>query len=1420
MNELYEVRAKWYDLGVQLRMKTSDLDAIETEHPKNSNVCLRRMLSVWLTREVHSPPTWQTVVDALSSPAVGRPDVAENINLKYCTKDIHEDFSKEYGSKDKPFSVTETQVESLEREFTKLKHHVCESVQSQPVEVFKLRLTSIRNGEIHMGFLKELIHNKPTVVEIPFHLNYYLNFLNYSLLQHILDKFGDEHLQKKMDEYRAKVRLFLEQTLVRDFIRCWQKHKCPPQTEQLCFIVLKTTKNWETCTQADLENLRDTLAYKLFLPNFTLVFDKASCEGCLTVTYSTSSSLVTQLQTTIKESEVRKVFSNMEIETISVDGVVCYDSNFIRYIESNPMIHELMSTPVSPVSPVSRKTRRIVVAAKPFSVAEVKSQMESLENEFLKLKDDVCESVLTQPVDVFKFRLTSLRIGEVEHHMDYLKEIIRSTNTVVDILVELNGYLNFLNHGLLQHLLDKFENEQLQKRMDKYKVKLEHFFKHTQVCHFIDCWQKHRCQPPVEQLQHFIELKTTKNWETCTLQDLEDLKDRLATKLFLPKFIFVLEKASEGCLAVTFSVPPSLVAKLQRDIKRMKDFGEMEIEIITVDGVVCYTTPLKQLYTSRSLLQPLSDSKPKPLLPFRLARIEKHTQCLPHQTQTGSNIQEDTETVAKEISKLKVTESKHLLPFHLSQQTSMGSVPQEDTEAVTYTETTRELSQLKVMESKHKPLLPFRLSQHETSMRSALQEDIADIVYTKTTRELSELEVMKSKRKPISLARIEKQILSTSGMDFSTAPHTSYDPDLDPDSDSDSEFKPSDSNPTIHAAMYTPVSAAIVEQVFKSAPHNPPTTVTGLYSAYVLMRLEQHLSEHPEYSDMNMKVRTLADLPERVLGDLQQLCRLAYEGVSQQVIVFSSLPEGVSTLGLLQTVPQVYDEGEDRVSYKFLHYTVQEFLAALHLSHLQPQQLMTIIDTNYMRMVKTEYGREYYEATQLKTTFQFLAGITKLEPFPVDFLSDMLEKDGATMYRWLYESQNQSLLTSVLGSGERQLRLSYSATTTDYFAAGYCLAHSNCRWTVNFDFVSVDDVSVEFLSKGCNHQIPETDISSQLVSASFRYGGSITAEGVGHFLTIPNSLLQHIQLLDLHGNKLDRRGCELLAEGVQRMPCLEKLVLSWNSGIGCGGAVQLVSSLHSRKLRELDMIGTGISDPDFECLASYIHSTTSLEVLWIGGNEISFESIDSVCKALSANSSMRRLWLLGSHLTTFHCVCLGQLLRNPIHCQIEKLDLSLCSLTSDGVGKVMSGLSHNHTLRELDLSWNQIGLEGAVSIAKMLKTNRSLKRLYLGWCGIGSSGGVELGAALERNKTLRYLNLSGNALGDDGVRGLCVGLENNSSLEKLWLRCDESLGEEGVSLLLKCLEEKNTSLKDLGLPEKFKRDISSELESRVIVSWW
>ena len=265
---------------------------------------------------------------------------------------------------------------------------------------------------------------------------------------------------------------------------------------------------------------------------------------------------------------------------------------------------------------------------------EIVSQMDSLENEFESLKDDVFESVSDTPVSTFKLKLTSLKIKDKEHHMQYVKEIVKKEDTVLGVCIELNNYLNFMNYELVQHVLTKFRNAELQTRMDAYRVKIKTFFSQTRICDFIECWPICEREPPVEALRHFVQIKSCKDWESCTLEDLDNLKERLATKLLLPEFIFKFEKATSGSLTLTLSIPPTLVAQLQSDIRyaELKVFADMDIETITVDGVVCYeapllqyTTQLKQLYTSRSPLQPLTDSKPKHLLQFRLARIEKQT---------------------------------------------------------------------------------------------------------------------------------------------------------------------------------------------------------------------------------------------------------------------------------------------------------------------------------------------------------------------------------------------------------------------------------------------------------------------------------------------------------------------------------------------------------------------------------------------------------------------------------------------------------------------------------------------------------------------------------------------------------------------------------------------------------------------------
>ena len=94
--------------------------------------------------------------------------------------------------------------------------------------------------------------------------------------------------------------------------------------------------------------------------------------------------------------------------------------------------------------------------------------MATLEEEFGELKDGVYESVKAEAVDTFKVRLTSFKVKDREHHMEYVMEIIDKKDTISGIWIE-----NFLNHEILQHILSKFKNSALQKRMDEYTVKIQ-----------------------------------------------------------------------------------------------------------------------------------------------------------------------------------------------------------------------------------------------------------------------------------------------------------------------------------------------------------------------------------------------------------------------------------------------------------------------------------------------------------------------------------------------------------------------------------------------------------------------------------------------------------------------------------------------------------------------------------------------------------------------------------------------------------------------------------------------------------------------------------------------------------------------------------------------------------------------------------
>ena len=73
---LFEAKVKWYCIGMRLKVKIEDLDAVEATKA-NMDDRLLEMIKIWLQKGTNK--TWQTVIAALENKVVGRPDVAIKI---------------------------------------------------------------------------------------------------------------------------------------------------------------------------------------------------------------------------------------------------------------------------------------------------------------------------------------------------------------------------------------------------------------------------------------------------------------------------------------------------------------------------------------------------------------------------------------------------------------------------------------------------------------------------------------------------------------------------------------------------------------------------------------------------------------------------------------------------------------------------------------------------------------------------------------------------------------------------------------------------------------------------------------------------------------------------------------------------------------------------------------------------------------------------------------------------------------------------------------------------------------------------------------------------------------------------------------------------------------------------------------------
>ena len=224
--------------------------------------------------------------------------------------------------------------------------------------------------------------------------------------------------------------------------------------------------------------------------------------------------------------------------------------------------------------------------------------IERLQDVFREIVDETSGIILGEGMSVsnFKSKLTNLSVQDRERHKKFLREVCKQA-TLDDILFELKMYWDFLNYTLLEHLVKTFGDEELIASMEDYIKMLKEFRSKTRLCDFV----KHFVHVKRELERKELKIKKDKNWEDCTLEELENWRENITQKLFpdLPSFILELQAIDEGCVSITWGIP-TVFAKALIEKKKTIDMRfckEHEILSMYVDGVELYPTGESAHYT-------------------------------------------------------------------------------------------------------------------------------------------------------------------------------------------------------------------------------------------------------------------------------------------------------------------------------------------------------------------------------------------------------------------------------------------------------------------------------------------------------------------------------------------------------------------------------------------------------------------------------------------------------------------------------------------------------------------------------------------------------------------------------------------------------------------------------------------------------